>query len=1148
MAAVCRVCGASNPIDARLCSTCQAPLPTVEAERKLVTVLFADVVGATGLGEQLDVEPLREVFELFFSAMRSEAEQLEGVSQFIGDAVMAVFGIPATHEDDADRALTAAVNMLDRLEAINARTEDVYGAHVALRIGVNTGEILLPAGSGVSLGRLTGDTLNVAARLQGEARPGSILVAERSVRSSRRYRFEDRGMVDIRGRVAPVHAYELRAPRTSPRRTTPLLHAPLVGRDATIDALAAHWRRVADTRAPSLVTVVGEAGIGKSRLVSEFLDSVEAQHSAVLEGRCMAFGEELTFQPLAELWRREIGALESDAADTVRAKIAKVVRELSGPHEEVDRVISGIELTLDVSEPAEHPQEVVPRAIESDIRAAWRFVFGRLAQHRDLVVVIEDLHWADPRMIRLLSDLAQTVTGPLLILCTTRPSLFETTSDPPIGEAITLDALDEEAAATLLDQLLGETAAGERLRTAVLSRAEGNPLFIEEILHHMIDEGRLKPHSLGWRMETDVDAFEIPDTIQAVLAGRIDLLAPDEKLALQCAAVIGRIFWLGAVAALLGRPIQQVEGLLETLAEKDLIRARSSSLADQREYLFKHVLARDVAYGSLPRKLRSQLHDGVADWIAAGPAASRLDLHAHHSVRSYEEAQSVLSLSEAKTEALRSRAFDSLLRASDASRTRNAIEAARSHAERAAALAKSTADQSRAEEALGEAAYFLYEGDKAWRHFRRAVDLRVESKAASPKELARLCGRALNTPVRWPGTMQHHPPETLVFDYLTRAFEWAGRDDSAELARLLQIQSFWRHAYPSDDPLISTAATLEAGKRSVAMARRLERPDIESAALDGLSANYIPDSNYAQAWLATSRRMELAPEIRDPEELGDIHAMHGWECFHRGRYREAHDAADRGYRLTVDEEPSVALHCLAWRGMASFPLGRWDDVLADLAEAQQLLGDRPDPPYYASGLWALAATVHDLRGASRSADAILDLLIASEEVDGSDGGLPLSHWAEFLGPLLARRGEVDRALRLIRETEFRRGTRRGLLYQAQAAILVEAERWDPAAGLAGEIRVFGSAMGLEALAPWADRLEGIAFLAKQRLPEASRNLAAALSGFEALAMRFDAACTRLDLASVRRASGHEYEHLRSAARDELLALGVDDVPDGVRLP
>jgi hypothetical protein len=1015
---------------------------------------------------------------------------------------------------------------------------------VELRIGVNTGEVMVPVDRPIDLGGLHGDTLNVASRLQTAAESGTILVADRSVRASRSFQFEDKGMISVRGRLEPVHGFELIGAQAVPQRATPLIRAPLIGRDAELAALNDAWQSAVRTRRAALVTVVGEAGVGKSRLVSEFVDRVSSD-AQMMKGRCLPFGEELAFRPLADLWRQRIGVLETDAPEVVREKTAEYVGELLENARFRAEAEIGLAHTLDVADTGSQA-DVPPRVVARRIRVAWHLVLEALAAVHPVLIVLEDLHWADSSLLELVDGLAASVEDGVLFLCTTRPSLFEDVPDASIGARLEIGPLAIGDAGSLFDALVEGSETALSLRRDVLAKAEGNPLFLEEILRHLVDEGALVRSGEGWRVERGMRELRLPDTIQAVLASRIDLLAAEEKSALQTAAVVGREFWLEAVATLLEQPPAGVEVLLDRLEERDLIRLRQAGREIERSYVFNHVLTRDVAYASLPRRSRSVLHDRLVGWLEEAAGISRPDLLAHHAVRSFEEAGHVLSLNPDDQERLRKRALAALLQASAASRTGNSIDTARTHARRAALLVAEPAEKARVQEALGEAAYFNYEGDDAWRHLQQAITLLDSSGTSTPRELARLSCRALETPLRRPGIMVHHPAEQEVFEDLGQALEWAGDGDSAERARLLMLKSFWRHAYPATndhEPLVSDREALEAGELAAEIARRVGRPDIESAALDGVSANHIPDSNYAEAWKATHRRLTLVDDIQDPEEIGDIHAMQCWVDFHRGHYRQVREFGDIGFRHTIDQVPSVALHCLAWRGVSRFRLGDWDGVLDDYSIGLEILGEaRPEPPYFASGLWAVAAVVNELRGHRDAADEIMETLASSQPTESGSDPAPLAPWVEFLGPVLARRGQADLALRLIDSSSFRRGTRRGLLHQAQCDTMLDGARWDRAGEVAAATRQFGEARGLEALAPAANRLEGVAFVTAGRFEDGIGLLHRARDAFAGLDARYDVALTEIRLADALLMVDRADPEMSSRAIAELRRLGVVDLP------
>jgi hypothetical protein len=686
---------------------------------------------------------------------------------------------------------------------------------------------------------------------------------------------------------------------------------------------------------------------------------------------------------------------------------------------------------------------------------------------------------------------------------------------------IVLDPLSEGEAGRIVRWYLGDEpvlSIGKR----ILDRAEGNPYFIEEIVRGLIDDGSLVRDGSSWRVARNVAHLDIPQTVQAVISARIDLLEIADKRVLQCAAVIGRTFWTGAVAHLLGIDTADAEEILQRLQSKELVLAGTDSvLSNEREYRFKHALVRDVAYNTLARRDRSGLHRAVAEWLRRGSGESMREmiaLEAHHLALAYDGIRSAVT-DEADAEALRSRAITALLAASTSARRRLALGQARHFAREARRFATSAVEASRAAEALGEAHFFAYQGDPAWRALREAIDLRLEDAAGPDPEIGRLCARALQLPVRWPGAMQRRPDEVTVLRYLHIGMDHAPAG-SEDAVRLLTLQGFWQHAFPRSDDrlqsyLISPEESLRSGEQAVAAAAAMGRADLESAALDAVTGYYIPRGFYSAARPPTRRRLGLLGELHDLWEIGDTYAMLGWVGYHIGDYREAARWADEGYQRTVSEAPSLALQCLRWRALARFRLGHWDGVRRDLAIARDLLGeDRDDPPDYLSPTFAAAALVHEYRGEHVAADAVLDLLAAHYErrsLDDRDP-LPLSQWAEFVAPIMVRRGRRTHARRLLEQSRWRRRGRLGVLLEASLEVAAESGDWDGGPRLLEEARTVAEEGGLWALPLAADAFEGLMLRAGGELEAAMYLLERAAAGFERIGAVWDAARVRCALA------------------------------------
>ena len=721
---------------------------------KLVTVLFADVVGSTARAESLHPEDVRALMADFFGAMSEEIEAEGGtIEKFVGDAVMAVFGVPVAHEDDAVRAVRAARRMLDRLERWNEAYEP--DRRLQIRIGLNTGEVLAAGDAGDEL-LVTGDAVNVAARLQQVAEPGTIVVGERTARAARSH-FELtplREPLDLKGKSEPVPAWFVGGDRPEAEpRGVPGLAAPLVGRDHQLESLRTTFDRVRRERRPELVTLLGDAGIGKSRLVREFLAPLEVD-VRVLVGRCLAYGQGVTLWPLGEMLKAEAVVLETDRADAAFAKIEQLTETCVDPSLGVDRprVAAALASTLGLSAPVDPFATLDPRDRYRELVSAWRALLASLAMRGPVVAVVEDLHWADPTMLEVLDELAERLEGPILFLCTARPDLLRSRPDWGGGRrsfsSLPLDPLTSAESALLVASLLDVGALSDDLRGRILARSEGNPFFLEEILRHLIDEGLLAREGDQWSAREGIDEVEIPDTVQAVILARLDLLSGEEKRVAQRAAVVGRTFWDGPLAEVPG--VEDLDAALQTLRRREFVVERvSSSIAGQTEFTFKHVLLHDVAYESLPRRDRGRAHVEAAAWIerTSGERSGELaELLAHH----YDAAYGYVP-----DEEVRAKARGQLLAAAGNAQRRFAIEQGERFAQRAVELSEGAAERVEALEALGDLQYIAFHGDAAWRTYCDAL-LEMDDRDLA---YARAAGKAALLAARWIGTM-HDPPST----------------------------------------------------------------------------------------------------------------------------------------------------------------------------------------------------------------------------------------------------------------------------------------------------------------------------------------------------------------------------------------------------
>ncbi len=569
--ATCSSCGSDNPEGFRFCGSCGAPLleaaASTQETRRTVTVVFCDVTGSTALGEQLDPESLRAVMARYFDAMRQVIELHGGtVEKFIGDAVMAVFGVPVLHEDDAVRAVRAAVGMREALGELNVELERDYGTTLAVRIGVNTGEVV----TGTEERLATGDAVNVAARLEQAAEPDEILIGPDTYALVRDAVEVDRlAPLELKGKSATLTPYRLRVVgRDLPGRAR-RFDAPLVGRERERRLLSDAWERAVTERSCALFTLLGPAGVGKSRLAAEFLSEIDA---TVARGRCLSYGEGITYWPVVEV----VLQLRGDEHEAVAPPIAALLGETTSPSS---------------------PEET-----------AWavRKLFEARAAETPLVVVFDDIHWGEETFLDLIEHVAGLSRGaPILLLCIARPELLDARPAWAGGllnaTTVLLEPLAPDEADELIGRLLGDDDLDPSLQARIRETAGGNPLFLEEMLAMLQED------------DTDGEVI-VPPTIQALLAARLDQLAAGERGILECGAVEGEVFHRGAVKAL--APAEaELDSRLTTLVRKELVRPDRATMPGEEAYRFRHLLIRDAAYDALPKATRAALHESFARWL-----------------------------------------------------------------------------------------------------------------------------------------------------------------------------------------------------------------------------------------------------------------------------------------------------------------------------------------------------------------------------------------------------------------------------------------------------------------------------------------------------------------------------------------------------
>ncbi len=618
----CPNCGQDNPDIARFCLACGTALvqeAPPEEERRLVTALFTDIVGSTASAEELDPEDVRARLAPYYVRLRAELERHGGtVEKFIGDAVVALFGAPVAHEDDPERAVRAAIAIGHAIDELNAHDRWL---DLKIRTAVNTGEALVVLGAAAAEGEgmAAGDVMNTAARLQGAAPVNGVVVGEQTfMATSDRFEYRELEPVQAKGKAEPVRVWEvvgeLDAPARAPRTT-------LVGRAADLGRLNDLWDETRARGTRAVATVVGAPGVGKSRLVGEFTARA-AEAGTVLTGHCLSYGEGITYWPVTEILKDAAGIFQSDDPETASVKLGGLLDGLATTDVDELRTMAAALANL-IGEPRT-PRGTYSAADISQAELHWgiRRVLELLARERPLLLVFEDLHWAEPTLLDLVRFVAEgDGESPILVLGSARPEVLETGHPVVRGNGyrhvVELDALGEEESRTLLGELMRGLELPERLVETVLRNAGGNPLFLEETVRMLADEGYLDG---GERPEL-LESLPVPSTLQALIGSRLDRLAPTEKRVAQHASVVGVVFWPSAVATL-AETNGELDDALEELERRDFVRPTGdSSIAGDREYQFKHILIRDVAYGRVPKRRRAELHVRCADWVEALPAA-----------------------------------------------------------------------------------------------------------------------------------------------------------------------------------------------------------------------------------------------------------------------------------------------------------------------------------------------------------------------------------------------------------------------------------------------------------------------------------------------------------------------------------------------
>ncbi|HEX9437457.1 MAG TPA: adenylate/guanylate cyclase domain-containing protein [Candidatus Limnocylindria bacterium] len=964
-------------------------------ERKLATILFADIVGSTAAGSAHDPEVVRRTLGRTFAEMREILEGHGGtVEKFIGDAVMAIFGVPAAHDDDADRAVRAAF-------ALRARVQELTAAGripLELRIGVNTGQVVAGV-EGETL--VTGAAVNEAARLQQAANPGDIVVGALTQRlTAGGVRYGPARTVAAKG-IGELAAHPAEALTTAvpeQHRGIAGLQAPLVGRDEELRLLVDSFRKTATDRRAALITIFGSAGVGKSRLVREFVDAIGPER--VRRGRCLPYGEGITFWPITEVLRSDAQITAADTRERARSKLrAAALTAFGEASADADAVARRLTVLAGLASPDELLPEIGGEQLQQELRVAFRRYLERRADRQPLLLVFDDIHWAEPPLLDLIEHLAEWSRAPLFLVCIARPELRDRRRGWGGGlmnaSAIVLDPLSPEESRRLVADLLDIDDLPEELRAQVVARAEGNPLYLEEFLRMLIDAGHIGRRGGRWVAAASIADLVVPPTLQGLIAARLDQAPPDVKRTLQHAAVIGKVFWTSALTALDGRGSVD-DALLEAARREIVIELDERGPGGGATYQFRHILIRDVAYDSIPKEQRVHLHDGFGRWLE-GAAGERIeeyaDIVAYHAEQAFRHAD---ELGEPDAEALGARALGLLLAAGRKAVIRSDLRGQISFYSRAAGVASRinavASDLAEATLYMATARDAAESTSETTEQLRRAIG---EHRAAGPspalvRALLQLAYRTVQLSAE-----AEAEAVTMLDDALAVAGDTADHELIAEAMTVRATIHWWRgeldeHRHRLEEALAyerehgmqralsetlswlgANAAVQAQYERALSFRRQFVELAERSGSLlhlrqakQGEVRIAISNDRTADAVRAAHEAIAVSQQLGSRELLGRAYELLGDALFYAGDLEASRDAFLDGLRA-YDPSQRASLPETQWR------LARTYLALGDIGRARDQ-AEAGRASVVASDVFSVATTTAQLAAVRSAEGALVD--------------------------------------------------------------------------------------------------------------------------------------------------------------------------------
>jgi class 3 adenylate cyclase/tetratricopeptide (TPR) repeat protein len=992
----CPACGKENPEGFAFCGHCKAPLASAEstgAVRKTVTVVFCDVTGSTSLGEQLDPESLRRLMSRFFHEMKTVLERHGGtVEKFIGDAVMAVFGIPTVHEDDPLRAVRAAAEMRDALATLNKELERDRGVTIASRIGVNTGEVVAgdPA-AGQTL--VTGDAVNVAARLEQAAGAGEILIGEATLRLVRDAVVADAvEPLALKGKTGTVAAFRLQEVAPGLLGIARRLDTPLVGRTDELRGLQDAFDRAVRDQTCVLVTILGTPGVGKSRLTEEFLVALD-DASIIVRGRCLSYGDGITYWPVVEMLTAVAGIVDVDGPTEIRAKIETLLEGSA------DSAIAAERLAefLGLAGAAASPEET---------HWAIRRLFEALAARRPLVAVFEDIHWAEPALLDLIEHISEwTRDAPILLVCSARPDLLDARPTWGGGQiratSFLLEPLTGDESDRLVSNLLGRSESPRAVARRVMDTAEGNPLFVEQMVAMLIDDGLLRPVEDGWVVTGDLSTISVPPTIAGLLQARLDRLPPEEQRVIERGSVEGRVFHWSSVTELSSDlDPDEVGRHLMALLRRDLIGPEQSLFGGSEAFRFRHALIRDAAYARMPKQTRSELHEGHAAWLertAGDRVAEYEEVLAYH-LEQAARLRSELGPLDERGRELATEASHRLASGGRRAIARGDVRAGSNLLGRALTLMEPE-DPARADLLVRSGAALTAAGqmEEAGVVLREALAAAGRSGDTRAEIHARLARLSLLAAIEPEGVAERVRQET---DEAIPALERMGDDEGLVLA--------WRVRCESSLMWCRGSEMVAAAEREAVHAERAGDPAGLAHALSWLLIVMLQDATRPEEGIRRCQELwARAPHDRVVEAFALL--VRGvFEAMLR-RYDEGRALLHRGREILTDLGMGLELGgTLIFVGQLEVMAGDVPAAERALRQGIELLRGMGEQGYLSAHVCELAFVLFD-QGKFDEAEEKSRL---AEAISATDDLAMQLEWRQVRAKLLARRGEVDAAIAL----------------------------------------------------------------------------------------------------------------------------------------